>query len=409
MQDDTPVSDRILVVDDSEDSRRLIALIFRKAGYEVVEAISGEEALEKVVALAPDLILLDILMPGIDGFEVCRQLKADEATGEIPVIFMSALEEARDKIRGLELGGADYITKPFNRGEALARVRNHLTLRRLTREVQEANRRLRENQERLEGDLRAAAGIQLSLLPRTLPASNRLQMAWKFLPSETISGDIFNVFFLDPEHLGFYMLDVSGHGVPSALVTVSVSQMLQPHGNGILRQPATAPPYYRLPPPDEILRRLDQDYPLERFDKYFTIFYGIVHLDSDELAYSSAGHPPPVLLRQSGETELLTEGGPIIGLGLDTPFDTGSRKLAPGDKLLLYTDGVLERENGGHHFYGMERFLNTLESVRRQEIPVLLDRVVEDIEAFSGGVRRQDDVTLLGIGFRSDPQNNRRG
>ena len=400
MTTETKEKGTILIVDDSSDSRLLLSLILQKEGYDVLEVSDGEEALEKARKASPDLILLDILMPVMDGYEVCRLLKADEALGDIPVIFMSSLGEAKDKIRGLNLGGADYITKPFDRGEVLARIRNQIHLRNLTKDLLLANRALREKQGRLDEDLRAAAGIQESLLPRMLPTSSRFEMDWRFIPCQTIGGDIFNVLVFDEDHLGFYMLDVSGHGVPSALVTVSISQVLQPHSGGILREATKTDPAYRILEPREVLYRLEQDYPMERFEKYVTIFYGVVHIDSDELVYGSAGHPPAFLLRKSGETVLLDRGGPIIGLGMGLSFESGTERLYPGDQIVLYTDGVLEIQNPRGAYYGMNRFAALLDSKRGAPISVLVGAVIDELRAFSGGRPFSDDITLLGMTYQ---------
>ncbi len=180
--------EKILVVDDSIDSRKLISVILKHAGYEITEAGSGEDALALVQQFTPDLILLDIMMPGLDGYSVCTQFKKDARTSDIPVIFLSALADAKDKIKGLETGGVDYVIKPFDRGEALARVRNQLNIQRLRREIVLANKELMEKQRYLDEDPRAAADIQQCLLPKKLPAVENFDIAWKFLPCEHVGG-----------------------------------------------------------------------------------------------------------------------------------------------------------------------------------------------------------------------------
>ncbi len=388
------MAERILVVDDSQDSRKLIGLILTKSGYQVSEAVDGPEGLQKSLADSPDLILLDIMMPGMDGFEVCAALKNDARTRDIPVIFLSALVESRDKIKGLEIGGSDYITKPFDRGEALARVRTHLKISRLTREIMAANRELLSKQKSLDEDLQAAAGIQQSLLPRGLPKSDFIDMAWKYIPSQAVGGDIFNVFSLDGEQLALYMLDVSGHGVPSALVTVSVSQFLQPHHGQIVKEGNI------FTAPGRVLDALDREYPVERFDKYFTIFYGLMAAEHGILTYSSAGHPPPVLLHGRGAYELLERGGPIIGLGGMAPFEEEKVKLAPGDKLVIYTDGITECQNKQGIFFGAERFYQLLEDLKSLPITQIMEKITTAVTDFLGERQPQDDITLLGIEYR---------
>jgi len=390
------MAERILVIDDSDDSRELIRRFLERAGYEVTAAVNGQEGLTKACTADPDLILLDIMMPGMDGYEVCETLKKEGRTRDIPVIFLSGLGETRDKIRGLEIGGADYITKPFDRGEALARVRSHLKIRRLTKEALAANRELVEKQQRLDEDLRAAAGIQQSLLPKLLPATPAFDMAWKYIPSEAIGGDIFNYFTLDGKgkRLAFYMLDVSGHGVPSALVTVSVSQFLQPHSGRIIKNKND------FASPGEVLSALDREYPLERFDKYFTMFYGILDGGEGVLTYSSAGHPPPVLLHERASYDLLDKGGAIIGLGGRVPFEEDTVSLVAGDKVILYTDGVSECQDARGAVYGEQRFYQLLENLKKKPIAVMMEDIVKDIGSFLSGLHPQDDITLLGIEYR---------
>lgn len=392
--------EKILIVDDSGVNRTLLATILKKAGFEITEARSGEEALERVLRFLPDLILLDIMMPGMDGYEVCTDLKSADRTKDIPVIFLSAKTEAADKIRGLEMGGVDYVTKPFDKGEVLARVRSQLKIRSLTQKLIQTNQELLEKQRRLDEDLKAAAVIQSSLLPTRTPYFQNITMVWRFQPCDLIGGDIFNVCQLDEQHLGIYMVDVSGHGVPGAMVTVSVHQLLQPE-NGYLKKSRGDFPYYEIVPPAEVCYALDGEYPIERFDKYFTIVYAILDTHSGRLRYCSAAHPPPILLRVDESVELLDKAGTIIGLGGIVPFEEDEKLLAAGDKLIFYTDGVVECQNEKGEFYGEDRFLHLLQSLGKRSIGQILDSVMNSLATFAGGASFQDDVSLLGIEFKA--------
>ena len=244
---------RVLIVDDNVINRKLLKGFLKQDDYELIEAADGTEALLKVFQTLPDLILLDIMMPNKDGYEVCKELKGDQRTVHIPIIFLSAKAGVEDKIRGLELGGADYVTKPFHSGEVLARVRTQLKIGRLTTRLMtanaalmKANTTLEAKQQQIDGDLEAAAGIQESLLPQDIPNLDTLEVSWRFMPCDRIGGDIFNMIRLDEFHWGIYMVDVSGHGVPSALVTVSVSQMLQPQRGMVLKKRIEPPSLLRI-------------------------------------------------------------------------------------------------------------------------------------------------------------------
>jgi len=394
------MQEKILIVDDSPDMRVLLARFLKASGYDIAQAENGEGGLRQVREFKPDLILLDIVMPDMDGYQVCERIKADPDSSDIPVIFLSARSEAADKIKGLEIGGADYITKPFDRGEVIVRIQNQLKIRRLTYELIAANSELTEKQKRLDEDLQAAAGIQQSLLPQKLPQIENLGIAWKFMPSEQIGGDIFNVLRLDEDHLGFYMIDVSGHGVPPALVTFSVSQTLQTHMGYTIRKRPGSCPDYEIVPPGEVLKALDAEYPWERFEKFLTIIYLIIDLREGNLTYSNAAHPPPILLRADGTLQLLEEGGTIIGLDGILPFEEEQLTLQEKDKILLYTDGIFEVVNGEGEMFGEERFHALVKSLSLMPVDVIVDEIIVAIKNFVSGVKLRDDVSLLGIEFK---------
>ena len=196
------------------------------------------------------------------------------------------------------------------------------------------------------------------------------------------------------------IVDVSGHGVPSALITVSVSQALQPHDDGILKKRSGKPPYYRIQRPQKVLNFLAREYPLERFGKIFTVIYATIDIQKGQLIYSSAGHPPPILLHPDGSLELLEKGGPIIGLDCKIPFEEGQIRLRFGDVLIFYTDGVVEFQNDDDVFYGAERFHGLLKSLRNRPIDELLDEVIGDLLAFGGDSKLRDDVSILGMEYK---------
>jgi len=391
--------EKICIVDDNLVNRRLLTGILRREGYELLEARDGQEAMDVISKELPDLVLLDVMMPKKDGFQVCEELKRNDRTVHIPVIFLSARTQVEDKIKGLNAGGADYVTKPFDKGEVLARVKTQLNIARLTRELLKANEELTRRQRQLDEDLAVAAGIQRSLLPQVSPDMENAAIAWRFMPCESIGGDIFNVIRLDENHWAVYMLDVSGHGVPSALVTVSVSQMLHPDTGILLEKPGPSHPFSAVRRPAEVLALLDQEYPLERFDKYFTMTYLIMDVKEGIIQYSNAAHPPPMLLRKNGALELLEEGGTIIGLGGVLPFQEGWKRVGPGDKLLIYTDGILEHEDKQGRFYGQNRLHDALLQLRDRPINGMVDGVIEAVMDFGDHHPPRDDVTLLGIGF----------
>lgn len=268
------------------------------------------------------------------------------------------------------------------------------------KQLRNLNNKLIEQERHLNADLKAAAEIQKSLLPQKTFVVENLEIAWKFEPCEYMGGDIFNIFQIDSEHLGIYMLDVSGHGVPAAMITVSVSQFLQQNivhllkgkENSLLRSPA------------QVIDALDKEFPFERFNNFFTITYVIINTKSGDTVYSNAGHPYPILLRKNKTIELLNKKGPVIGMGdlifLDDRkigFEEGQLKIESGDKLFIYTDGIVEYQNHNGEFYGDDRFYRNLKTLKNESVHDIIDQCISSLMEFGNNTRPQDDIALLGL------------
>ncbi len=259
------------------------------------------------------------------------------------------------------------------------------------------NRELTDRQNLLNEDLKAAAGIQQSLLPQNLPRVAGLDLAWRFVPSEAIGGDVFNVFCLDDQHLGIYMLDVRGHGVQAALVTVSVSQMLLSHTGLVVRKKSTSASGYEITSPREVMVLLDAEYPMERFDSFFSMIYIVLDIRDGSFAICNAGHMPAMVFRRDGGIETLKKGGTVIGLGGMVPFEQQEEMLYKGDKLLLYTDGVTDFMNSRQELFGRKRFIRVADSLRNRPMEEMVNGIYETMMAFGNGFPIQDDVSILGI------------
>jgi sigma-B regulation protein RsbU (phosphoserine phosphatase) len=269
-------------------------------------------------------------------------------------------------------------------------------LRRARDRAQATSRELTEKQRRLDEDLQAAAGIQAALLPQRPPRTPAVEMAWRFVPSQHIGGDLFDAFALGEDHLACYLLDVSGHGAPAALVTVSLHQTLDPAGGLVARRGAGGPEPI---PPTEVLAALEREYPLERFDKFFTIAYLLLDQGTGELVYSSAGHPPPLLLRNGGGLEPLGAGGPLIGVQAGG-FEEGRVRLGPGDLVLVYTDGLLEYPGPGGELFGEQRLRAALERLAGRGLEQVLEGLWARLMEFGGSADPPDDLSLLGLVYR---------
>lgn len=394
------MQEKILVINDEDEIRELISLFLTQSGYETSEAVDGPQGLEKSVKERPDLILLDVLMPGMDGYQVCEKLKQDPATKDIPVIFLSSLSDPRDKIKGLEVGGVDFITRAGDRGELIARVRTHLKLSALSRELKDRNQLLMQKQKHLDEDLEAAAAIQRSLLPEPKMRFQSLDLAWECSPCDQIGGDIFNAIPIDDRHTVFYIIDVSGHGVPAAMVSVSVSQQLHTLANDFKRNLSQ-----EVVTPQKVLQGLDKEFPLERFNKFFSIFYLVHDSVENSICYSNGGHPPAVLFNAKNPIRALNKGGTVIGVNEGIPFEQETVKLEPNDKIVMYTDGVVEFENAKHEFFGTSRLYKILDEMKSNSIKSIIEAINASLAQYGQGVKQQDDISILGIEARKEVRN----
>jgi len=275
----------------------------------------------------------------------------------------------------------------------------------LLREVAELRRELSETRRALAEDRAAAVLIQQSLLPRALPQLPQVRARYEFLPCDDVGGDLVGVQRLDEHTLSLYVADVCGHGVPAAMITVALDQSLNPRGGITKRVELRGErPSYRLAEPREVLERLDRDFPLERFGRPFTLCYALLDLRDGSLRYSSAAHPAPILLRRTGEKLLLDRGGTLIGLGSDVPFEEGHARLEPGDRLILYSDGLVEHRDPAGEAFGEDRLLQELARAADRDLEAVTGALVEALLAHGAEAPFRDDVTVLCVEFRGVAQ-----
>ena len=274
--------------------------------------------------------------------------------------------------------------------------------------LEKLNQELTRKQDRLELDLIAAAEIQKSLLPSNLNFGEILDVAWRFQPCDKIGGDIFNIIQLDDDHWAFYIIDVAGHGVPAAMVAVTVYQYLLRQSGNLIKPPANSTEGPQIRPPAQVLKFLDQEYPFDRFNNFFTMNYVILNVKTGILVSSSAGHPPPLILRADGSLVLLKKGGRPIGtidlrMSTDEPivYEEEQAQIGVEDKLLFYTDGVYEYQNDRGEFYGNERYHAKLKALKNQPIGELVDASFEALMEFGNNTAPRDDISLLGIQLKN--------
>jgi sigma-B regulation protein RsbU (phosphoserine phosphatase) len=394
------MSEKILIAQKDAEARRRLCAILIAEGYQLLETDNLELA-TRLLRKFPALLLLEVELAALEGPGSWNAFGQICKTAGIPCFLFSSHGQPAEKMQELAPWAAGTFQDPENSDEILLKVANQFTMHRLTYEFKLAQHLLLEKQMQLEKYLHSAAHIQKSLVPSRFPRVGNLEFAWRFIPCRKIGGDLFNVLQLDEETVMTYVLDVSGHGISSAMVTVSVYQSLSHHLGQVLKERLDAPPYYRILTPAEVLRKLDAEYPFERFEMFFTICYLLLNPATGRVRYSNAGHPPPLVVRSDGSREILQGGGTVIGMGGVIPFEEGETTLRTGDRLFLYTDGITEHANSAAEFFGEERLSGHLVELKDFPLRIACTRVVELLHGFSEGHPMEDDVTLLGIEYLS--------
>ncbi len=369
--------EKVLLVDDNPTNLQVLFQTLEGRGYNQLVAKNGETALAIAGKAHPHLILLDIMMPGMDGYEVCRQLKADPTTQEIPVIFLSALGDTKDKVQGLNLGAVDYITKPFQPEEVIARVNTHLTIYRLKREVQ-------EKRDELEHELQLVAEEQRNLLPHRLPQIEGLKLAAHYETSRYAGGDYYDIIQLPDDRWGFMMADAAGHSTSAAVLVAMTCALLRS-----LPEPPVEP--------DKVLKSINTHLCDLSDDNFITALYTVYDAKSHTLSIARAGHPPPILYRpENGKAiELPCKG--VFPMAIDPYGDVPltKTKLQAGDRMLLYTDGITERFNPQGKCYEVERLCEKFAEECENDVRKSMTIIMEDVNRFADGLPAQDDQAIL--------------
>ena len=410
----TKSNGRILVVDDTPANRDMLSRRLERQGFDVESAEDGETALRMMSRANPpfDLVLLDVMMPGLNGLDVLKAVRGRWDPTQLPVIMATAKDASHDVVEALELGANDYVTKPLDFPVVMARVRTQLSLRSAVEQIrvlekglEQRNAELQVANTRMQSDLDAASKVQAALLPVAAPEVPGYRVGWRFKPSAWLAGDILNVFRLDDRHVGLYLLDVSGHGVAAALLSVTVSRFLSP-----ARDPASllwwredTADHYRLESPASVAARLNHRFPFDdKTGQYFTLVYGLLDLENHRLRYVSAGHPGVIHVARGGPGKLIEVAGYPIGVGSEA-YDEQEVQLAPGDRLFIYSDGVPEAMDAADTPFGPDRLLAQLDDARGQTLDESLTSLVHRIDHWRGGGHVHDDLSVLALERERSP------
>jgi sigma-B regulation protein RsbU (phosphoserine phosphatase) len=369
---------QILIIDDDPTIRLTLSRLLKRQGYAVAIAKDGQEGLEKALEVHPAVIICDWMMPIMDGLQVCKAVRQSPLLLNTYFILLTARDQEDDIVQGLEAGADDFLPKPPRSGELKARVRAGLR-------VYNANHELQKQKELLEQELAQAGQYVRSLLPEELNSSVVIHS--QFIPSTQLGGDCFDFFWIDHDRLFIYLLDVSGHGVGSALLSVSVLNLL--------RTRCLNPASKKTLKPKEILHDLNQSFQMSgHSEMYFTIWLGVYTKSTGLLEFSSAGHPPAFLYRADGIKKLKIKGIPVAMLP-EVEYKQDSCQVQKGDHLYLFSDGAYEIDLPEGGIVGLAK----LEQIIAESSDPVVDHVVDELRRLAQTDKFNDDFSMLEVRF----------
>lgn len=379
---------RVLVIEDEAINRIILRQTLEQQGYEVTVANDGSSGLALAKTFKPALIVCDWMMPCLDGLAVCQKIKSDPALSNIFFILLTARNELQDRVEGLDTGADDFLNKPIQPAEMLARVRAGLRIYQSAQDLRSLTLQLKEQQQQLNEELAQAANYVTSLLPKSL--SGKIDITSQFLPSAQLGGDCFDFYWLDDEHLVFYVLDVSGHGLGAALPSVSIQQVMR-------SQSLPNTDFYD---PASVLKGLNQIFQMSSQNpRFLTLWYGVYCASDRMLTYASAGHPPALLVKPNDYIQPIGQSGQIpIGMFPDSSYQCSQCCIEPGSTLYGFSDGVYEIQLADGSCWDHSGFGNMLEGLH-QTGPVSVSDVLNKIYHLQNIEAFEDDCSLIQLCF----------
>lgn len=382
-----------LIIDDAADTRLYVRTLLETWGYYTRTAADGLEGLQCMRETDIELVICDWMMPNMSGLEFCRTVRSSGFRHYVYLILLTARSDKSDLLEGLNAGADDFLTKPFDAQVLRARLRVAERILTLQGQLADQNRTLLESRQRLQyaynqiqRELAAAARIQRQMLPPPDRIVSSYRIESLFLPAAHVSGDSFNFFPLSPDQIGFYLLDVSGHGVQAALFSARLNGSLVPT---VASSEFTGP--------DSFLSDLNDRWlePDTEIENYATIAYGTLDRHRGEAAIVLAGHPPPLVLRNSGRIDSLEPGGLPFGMFPHAGYEPQRLVLDEGDRLILYSDGVTECCNPQGELFGIERMQAALAASAGDHRSRMTRELEAQLQQWSGTLDFEDDVSVL--------------
>ena len=391
---------KILIAEDERITRRKIQRHLEKWEHEVIAVEDGAIAWNILQEQEIPIVITDWVMPEMDGLALVRKIRSKVNAHYTYIILLTSKSEKVDIVEGMEAGADDFLSKPFDQNELNVRLRAGIRIIELEQNLDQRNQELLSANTRMKNDLDAAASLQQSLLPTSLPDIAGIKVAWGYQPCDELAGDILNVIPLDEQHIGIYVADVSGHGVPAALLSVTINRIMDAEKGRttLLMRQDVQNEEGKIVTPAEVAAKLNNQFQMAKLNqKYFTLCYGVLNIDTLELQYVPAGHPPIIKISQDGEVEQLPGRNFAIGWFPDITYEQQVVQLKKGDRIYLYSDGIPEAMNTESELFTNERLLNFLLQKREQSLKQSVAALIDTILEWSPSGQPKDDISILAI------------
>ncbi|MGO4855633.1 PP2C family protein-serine/threonine phosphatase [Phaeovulum sp. W22_SRMD_FR3] len=383
---------QIVVADDDAIQRSFTSAVLARLGHSAIEAADGDTALRLVIETNAPILICDLNMPGLDGHQLTRRVRAQSFDHYVHIIMVTGRDQSAERAAALDAGIDDFMSKPLDAAMLTVRIRAAARLIQHEEALAERNRILEVAKERIERDLHDAAAAQRRLLPDLRGRIQGCSFASAFVPSTYVSGDMFSCFELGPDMLGFYAVDVAGHGVHAALLSVAIGHLVtaeyfmthafDPEGRA---------------DPAAMVRGLNTRFFSDEATDYFTMFCGVIARSSDQLVYCQAGYPSPYVIAPTGSLRVVGDGGFPVGLLLEAEFETRLSSFAPGETMVLCSDGASEAESPQHQPFGEERLGQLVADAAPAGLAAIPQAVVSALARWREGIALEDDLTVLAL------------
>lgn len=381
--------DKLLIVDDMQQNIELMSAYITNSGFEVSSATNGTSAITKAKIIKPSLIILDLIMPEVSGYDICKKLKSDPETSNILILIVTALDSKETRTRAFELGADDFLSKPFDKGTLISKVKGLLRLRHLSDELDQQYAQLKEKNAQLDLQLKMARQVQQALIKEYKLSINDINLTSRYMPALDIGGDLYDVIHLSKNSICIFMSDVSGHGISAALLTSMIKMMFE---NTVAEYPK----------PDLLLEKMNEAFCSifrnSGTDVYACAFYAYIDTNAKRISFSNAGHALPVFVDSSENTaeELVITGIPL-GLMENTVYEFKTLNYEKNDLILFYTDGLSDSyyKNSPDDFLNQLKFL-LLDMKTECSSDAILNSIIEHFYNSNEEAKYEnDDVSLI--------------